>query len=336
MRKEFEAEARSEAERSGWDAAHAVAPRSGAHTPAHASGNGHGADQGGVDPGGSHPIAARIAAYTEGDAKLRALQEAGEIHRAKKSRLERIEAGVARLFDEESALRLSAPESPAHQAARKELEEYRLAYHDAAHFEKKFREQSRARAMTILGADTPMRFEAEHRAPGVTSREPTAAELEGLRFLSSVVSGKDAEAVKFFFRSLDTDGRAFQVGDGVFVTPDDTASTVAHEMGHLLEHKIPSWGRAAREFLEYRTAGEAASRLRDVSDRGYGADEVGKRDRFADAFGENDYYVGKQYPRATEITSMAVEKLMDDPSGFATQDPEFCKFILGLLDGSLR
>ena len=47
--------------------------------------------------------------------------------------------------------------------------------------------------------------------------------------------------------------------------------------------------------------------------------------------------IGKAYnDQATEVVSMGLEQLHRDPSGFAKDDPEYCSFILGVLDGSSR
>ena len=49
------------------------------------------------------------------------------------------------------------------------------------------------------------------------------------------------------------------------------------------------------------------------------------------------FYTGKEYPdKATEIVSMGLELLYEDPYNFAKADPEFFDFIMGILDGELR
>ena len=54
-----------------------------------------------------------------------------------------------------------------------------------------------------------------------------------------------------------------------------------------------------------------------------------------DGGGEGDTGGAGNYS-AREILSMGVELLYADPVGFAERDPEYFKFILGLLDGSIR
>jgi hypothetical protein len=72
----------------------------------------------------------------------------------------------------------------------------------------------------------------------------------------------------------------------------------------------------------------------DEEDRHYGEDEIGNEDDFRAAFGKLGCYVGKKYgsgSHMTEIVTMGLQKLYDDPMTFARNDPEFCTFILGLL-----
>jgi len=58
----------------------------------------------------------------------------------------------------------------------------------------------------------------------------------------------------------------------------------------------------------------------------------GSSGNFTDA---DAHYVGKHYVNNSEPLSMGLEALYLDPVGLAKQDPEFCKMILGLLDGRL-
>ena len=71
---------------------------------------------------------------------------------------------------------------------------------------------------------------------------------------------------------------------------------------------------------------------------GYDETEIGRDDDFGKAFGKQDaFYVGKHYADgSTEIISMGLEKLYKDPVKFAQDDPEYCAFLVGILEGSLR
>ena len=71
-------------------------------------------------------------------------------------------------------------------------------------------------------------------------------------------------------------------------------------------------------------------------EKGYRPDEIGNEDGFRDAFGDRAAYVGKDYGRrATEIVSMGLEELYRNPAVFAGNDPEYFKFTVGLLRGTL-
>lgn len=112
-----------------------------------------------------------------------------------------------------------------------------------------------------------------------------------------------------------------------------------HEAGHAIESRFPGAIRASKEFLAYRLKGETPVKLSEkFPGHGYGTTEVGAKDKFDLAFPESAaYYIGKEYNlEATEVLSMGVEMLYSDPAGFARKDPEYCAFVLGILDGSLR
>jgi hypothetical protein len=79
--------------------------------------------------------------------------------------------------------------------------------------------------------------------------------------------------------------------------------------------------------------------LRDVAPHAnFRDDEEGRKDKFDNVYDElSAYYVGKDYGQgATEIVSMGLELLYNNPILFAKKDPEYLKYILGILDGSLR
>lgn len=107
-----------------------------------------------------------------------------------------------------------------------------------------------------------------------------------------------------------------------------------HELGHLIEYRKPGVRAAALAFLKKRQGSEKPQKLNDVfPGHGYGDDEMGIKDQFDKAFKDSSaYYVGKIYNRpVTEIVSMGVEQLYKNPAKFAEADPEYFKFILGVL-----
>jgi hypothetical protein len=124
----------------------------------------------------------------------------------------------------------------------------------------------------------------------------------------------------------------------IMVKADESAGTMVHEMGHHVEYRLPGALKAAQEFLDHRVGSQPLVGLRKQLGGGYRSDEMGRDDDFAKAFGkDNAWYVGKHYSHgSTEIVSMGVELLYNDPVGFAEKDPEYFKFIVGILDGSMR
>ena len=110
---------------------------------------------------------------------------------------------------------------------------------------------------------------------------------------------------------------------------------VVHEMGHWLEDIDPTVHEKAIAFLERRTEGEEAQRLRDILPRyNYRASEVAKRDKFENPYTGKLYVnsrTGEQY--ATEIVSMGLEAMYSDPAHFAEVDADFFDFIYDLVRG---
>ncbi len=117
----------------------------------------------------------------------------------------------------------------------------------------------------------------------------------------------------------------------------DGTGTAVHEIGHSLENHSPGLSDVVREFLKYRLKGEAPQKLNAVLGPTYEDHEVGAKDEFDKAFGEHGWYVGKIYhDGATEVTSMGIQRMYDDPVSFCQKDPEYAKLIIGVLRGHLR
>ena len=114
-------------------------------------------------------------------------------------------------------------------------------------------------------------------------------------------------------------------------------STVLHEIGHALEYRYPEAAEASRAFLKKRQGAEQPQKLKDVAGGSYEDHEIGIKDKFDKAFDESGWYVGKQYAHgSTEIMSMGLQKAYENPAEFAKKDPEFFKFVTGILTGRLR
>jgi hypothetical protein len=120
----------------------------------------------------------------------------------------------------------------------------------------------------------------------------------------------------------------------------ETAATVLHELGHELEGRLPGAIKASKAFLTLRTEGQRARKLADVFPNSqYAADEIARDDEFSKAMGVHwGWYAGKDYGDApySEILPMGLQKLFLDPIGFAKNDPEYFRFVLGLVGGRIQ
>jgi hypothetical protein len=111
-------------------------------------------------------------------------------------------------------------------------------------------------------------------------------------------------------------------------------STLVHEIGHAVEQSDPFVMDMVNNFLAHRVRGEKPQQLNKVfPGTNYGDDETGRKDNFDKVFGEQAaWYVGKDYKSgSTEVLSMGIEKLKNDPGEFFAKDPEYAKFIMSVL-----
>ena len=85
----------------------------------------------------------------------------------------------------------------------------------------------------------------------------------------------------------------------------------------------------AKEFLDKRGAGETPTFLNDLQpDRKYDKTEKVFKDKFLDP------YCGKIYSdNSTEIVSMGLQYLTENPGKFADEDPEYFDLMIDILHG---
>lgn len=111
-----------------------------------------------------------------------------------------------------------------------------------------------------------------------------------------------------------------------------------HEIGHAIE-QFGEVHELAKGYLHKRIGGERPQYLYKLF-KGYRfrKTELGRGDKW-DWFllmtnnPASKFYVGKFYAGDTEIIAMGLEALFLDPVGFAISDPEFFRFIVGILSG---
>jgi hypothetical protein len=142
----------------------------------------------------------------------------------------------------------------------------------------------------------------------------------------------------------------------VYLSPRDKIDTHVHEIGHVLETRaqersaVGNYGVGA-QFRDYRVQkvrqreGEstdaqkraALTYLQDLfPSSSFDKSERSYLDEFDKAFSRREaWYVGKVYPdqSVSEVVSMGLENLYRDPTNLARRDPEYAKFLLGVLDG---
>ncbi len=151
-----------------------------------------------------------------------------------------------------------------------------------------------------------------------------------------------------------------------------STSTAIHEYGHTIEydtvagHKGSGASNRLREsrnqhiqdmsndFMNYRAGPDAEYKtMREWGFDWYKASEtqLANDDRFAAALDNahvrtsgspayarsRAFYTGKRYAHgSTELVSMGLEAMWEDPLGFVTRDPEWANFIMGILDGGFK
>ena len=114
----------------------------------------------------------------------------------------------------------------------------------------------------------------------------------------------------------------------VYLKPDDATSMGCHEIGHHLEFRLSFVQKSSFAFYDRRTTGEALLPLGTL----YDGDELTREDAFPDR------YCGKEYNEAgkrtaTEIISVGVQLLYENPLALAKEDPDYFDFLIATLHG---
>lgn len=156
---------------------------------------------------------------------------------------------------------------------------------------------------------------------GRVVHEKTAQKLNGTQITVS-------KAVKREYAIKTTRGEGFDrvTGGRIFCNHLTPTSTIVHEIGHCIEFSDKMYKRAANVFLDRRTAGEEAQQLRKLTKKNFDPSEIAKPDKFRTP------YIGKIYgDKYTEVISMGIQYLYEDPLKFAEEDPDMFDFIVDLL-----
>ncbi len=127
--------------------------------------------------------------------------------------------------------------------------------------------------------------------------------------------------------------RAFARGDTMYTLPTPNTATIIHEVGHNIEHGDDDRVGAISKAFQYKhLQGLDASYLGDDiynENDPYRPHEVGHKDGFLRAY-TGKYYGGKG---STEILSMGLQHLYEDPVHFAKEAPDHFNYTIAYLKG---
>lgn len=134
--------------------------------------------------------------------------------------------------------------------------------------------------------------------------------------------------------------RASQSGHSVNLHNDENVGSIVHEVAHQLEEDNPHMLINSLSFASARTGDEKQKALKKFSSS-YKKDEYCKPDKFFDPYCGKLYtlYGGKDrqflHATASEIMSMGVQRVFEDPISFAKEDREYFDFVIANLRGEL-
>jgi hypothetical protein len=110
-----------------------------------------------------------------------------------------------------------------------------------------------------------------------------------------------------------------------------------HELAHHIECSDPEILQASKDFIRSRIkVGEVPQSLNQLTGTDWYHDkDLAYEDKWSELGGVP--YSGRVYTdsldsaHATEVLTMGLQRLYEDPVGFAKQDPDYFKFILSVL-----
>ena len=295
--------------------------------------------------GGSIPVS-RQAELTTPQTGAEAVQMVGDIH--DKYLLAREDLAAQRDVLSESLSpmwfhyqdALQADDVPGSKAIKAQID---AAYHKDTELKDQidalYSQETQEIAEKVLKVDDPILIDARIV---VNKDKPAAADVEtGVVAFQNLVSEKtipgyvlpNRPAVDIHLLT-NKGGRSYYSDGKNAITPfthsRSSASiqiTTVHELGHWLEDRNPTIHKRAVAFRDQRTKGETAVHIKG---RDYTKNEVFKPDNFPDE------YSGKIYTNnhATEIISMGLQHMADEPWRFAMKDPEYFAFMWETLRGA--
>lgn len=162
-----------------------------------------------------------------------------------------------------------------------------------------------------------------------------------VRIVAPSEIGDRAHYSKHRVHDIERSGRVAPPGEGHIALPFNASdSTIVHELGHWMEEVIPESRQMIIRFLKRRAAAETLSTLNNLTKTNVFEDrEVAVADKFITP------YIGKYYVRgirfndtpdwdniyASEVLSMGLQYMHEDPLMFAQQDPDMFDLIFDIL-----
>jgi hypothetical protein len=193
-----------------------------------------------------------------------------------------------------------------------------------------------ASAATREEAHAALELDAADRGSLAMSAKPTGVikphAKAGIAFIERMVHRDHLPATPLaIVRDKKKNARGFYWQNTAHIRKDD--GNAVHEIAHHLEWETPLY-EEAKKFRKSRTQGETAQKLSALTGQAeYKDDEVAFEDQWAARGG--DHYMGKSYKKwgwkATEIITMGMERLHNDPVGFAKDDPEYFRFLINII-----
>ena len=131
----------------------------------------------------------------------------------------------------------------------------------------------------------------------------------------------------------------FNESKGISISSyDKSDGTKIHEFCHFLEHKNPRMLLNSKAFLKYRTKGEPLISMNQAENtRGYGSHEKTRKDKFFKSYCGKVYSLNGEYysADATELMSMGLERIFENPVEFAKEDREYFDFVIANIRGDI-
>lgn len=156
----------------------------------------------------------------------------------------------------------------------------------------------------------------------------------GSRFIERVIHPDWLKTTPVNFQALPKNSRASYSPLTKTAKITANVSTIIHEVSHHLEMENPNIYQACKDFRKSRTKGDPLKKLSKLTgNKRHKAHEEAYEDEWKKRGGS--HYMGRSYARwglqTTEILTMGMERLFNTPVEFAKNDPEYFRFLIGLL-----